>query len=62
MRRWCVLQVTGEWRVSPLAEARGAFVWICKSSDPGIHVSMLALAMEQGVEGEPRHLMEPVGA
>lgn len=42
-----------------LAKARGAFAWIRKSSDPGVVLSMLALAVEQGVEWEAR---ERVGA
>jgi CheY-like chemotaxis protein len=51
-----------EWEKSDLTEARGAFAWIHQSSDPGILLSMLALAMEQGVEGELRHPREWVGA
>ena len=51
-----------EGETNELTEARGAFAWIRKSSDPGILLSMLGLAMEQGVEGEPRHLREWVGA
>lgn len=51
-----------EWDTSDLTEARGAFAWIRQSSDPGILLSMLALALAQGVEWEPRHPMEWVGA
>jgi hypothetical protein len=42
--------------------ANGAFAWIRKSSNPGVHVTMLALAVEQGVEWESQHAMEQVGA
>lgn len=51
-----------EWNTSDLTEARGAFAWIRHSSDPGILLSMLALALAQGMEWEPRHPMEWVGA
>lgn len=51
-----------EWDTSALTEARGAFAWIRQSSDPGILLSMLALALAQGVEWEPRHPLEWVGA
>lgn len=51
-----------EWDTSDLIEARGAFAWIRRSSDPGILLSMLALAVEQGVEREFRHSTEWVGA
>ena len=39
-----------EWDKSDQTEARGAFAWIRKSSDPGVLLSMLALAVEHGVE------------
>lgn len=39
-----------EWDTSDLTEARGAFAWIRQSSDPGILLSMLALAVAQGME------------
>jgi hypothetical protein len=42
--------------------ANGAFAWIRKSSNPGVHVTMLALAVEQGVDWESQHAMEQVGA
>ena len=45
-----------------LTEARGAFAWVHQSSDPGTLLSMLALAMEQGVERELQHQREWVGA
>jgi len=51
-----------EWGKSDLVEARGAFAWIRKSSDPGVLLSMLAWAVEQGVEWESQHAMEQVGA
>jgi DNA-binding NarL/FixJ family response regulator len=51
-----------EWDTSELTEARGAFAWIRQSSDPGILLSMLALVVAQGMEWEPRHPMEWVGA
>jgi len=51
-----------EWDKSDLVEARGAFAWIRKSSDPGVFLSMLAWAVEQGVEWESQHAIEQVGA
>jgi two-component system, chemotaxis family, chemotaxis protein CheY len=51
-----------EWEKSELTEARGAFAWVRQASDPDILLSMLALAVEQGVEWEPRHQREWVGA
>lgn len=51
-----------EWEKNELPEARGACAWVRQSSDPGILLSMLALAVEQGVEWEPRHQREWVGA
>ena len=45
-----------------MAEARGAFAWIRKSSSPGVLLSILAMAVEQGVEWESQHAMERVGA
>ena len=51
-----------EWEKNDLTEARGAFAWVRQSSDPGILLSMLALAMEQGVERELQHQREWVGA
>jgi len=47
-----------DWDRSRLAAAQGAFAWIRKSSDPGILLSMLALAMEQDVEPEARERVE----
>ena len=48
-----------DWDRSDLAAAQGAFAWIRESSDPGILLSMLALAVEQDVERKAR---ERVGA
>jgi two-component system chemotaxis response regulator CheY len=52
----------GEWDMSEMATAQGAFGWIRKSSDPGILLSMLALAMEQSAERTSQLPMERVGA
>jgi two-component system response regulator HydG len=41
-----------DWDICDTAEFLGAFAWIRKSSDPGILLSILALAMEQNVERE----------
>lgn len=46
------------WDRSDLAAAQGAFAWIRKSSHPGILLSMLALAVKQGVEQEAREHIE----
>ena len=51
-----------EWDKSEQTEARGAFAWIRKSSDPGVLLSMLAWAVKHGVERESQHAMEQVGA
>jgi two-component system chemotaxis response regulator CheY len=53
-----------EWDKSDLAEARGAFAWVRKSPDPGVLLSILALALavKQDVERESPHAMERVGA
>lgn len=51
-----------EWDKSDPTDARGAFAWIRRSSNPGVLLSMLALAVEQRVEVEPRYPMEWVGA
>ena len=52
----------GEWDMSEMATAQGAFGWIRKSSDPDILLSMLALAMEQSAERTSQLPMERVGA
>src|SRR4029077_1689228 len=44
-----------------LTQARGAIAWIRQLSDPGILLSMLALAVEQGVDWKPRRATEWVG-
>jgi two-component system chemotaxis response regulator CheY len=53
-----------EWDKSDLAEARGAFAWVRRSPDPGVLLSILALALavKQGMERESPHAMERVGA
>ena len=54
----------GEWDMSEMATAQGAFGWIRKSSDPDILLSMLALAlaMEQSAERTSQLPLERVGA
>ena len=51
-----------EWEKTELMEAREAFAWVRQSSDPGVLLSMLALAVEQEVKWKPRHAVEWVGA
>lgn len=51
-----------EWDLNEMAMARGAFAWICKSSSPGVLLSMLALAMEQGVTRDFTHEIQVVAA
>lgn len=48
--------------MSEMAAARGAFAWIRKSSDSSVLLSILTVAVEQGVEWESQHAMERVGA
>src|SRR4029077_3247881 len=48
--------------LSEMAATRGAFAWICKSSDSSVLLSVLAMAMELGGEWESRHTMQRVGA
>jgi DNA-binding NtrC family response regulator len=48
--------------LSDMAAARGAFAWIRQSSDSSILLSVLAVAVEPGVEWESRHAMQRVGA
>jgi two-component system chemotaxis response regulator CheY len=48
--------------MSEMAAARGAFAWIRKSSDSSILLSVLAMAMEPGVEWKSTHAMQRVGA
>ena len=52
----------GEWDMSEIAMAQGAFGWIRKSSDPDILLSMLALAMKQTAERRSHLPMERVVA
>lgn len=51
-----------EWDTCDRAELLGAFAWIRKSSDPGIPLSMLALALEQNVEQESIRALEEITA
>jgi two-component system chemotaxis response regulator CheY len=51
-----------QWDMSEMATANGAFAWIRKSSSPGVLVSMLALAVGQGVEWDFTHETQRVGA
>jgi DNA-binding response OmpR family regulator len=51
-----------EWEKNDPTEDRGAFAWVGQSSDPGVLLSMLALAVEQGVEWEPHRAKEWMGA
>ncbi len=44
-----------EWDTCHLTEARGADAWIRESIDPGILLSILALAVEPNMEWEFRH-------
>lgn len=44
-----------------LARALGAFAWVRKSSDPGILLSMLKLAMTHGVRQKSEPTLEAVG-
>ena len=48
--------------MSKMAAARGAFAWIRKSSDSSILLSVLAMAMEPGVEWKPTPAMQRIGA
>lgn len=50
------------WEKLDLAEARGAFACVRKSSDPGVLLSMLGLAVEHGVEWRSMQVTERVGA
>jgi DNA-binding NtrC family response regulator len=51
-----------DWDTCDTAKLIGAFAWIRKSSDPGILLSMLALALEQNVERESVRALEEVRA
>lgn len=51
-----------DWEKESLARAQGAFAWIRKSSDPGVLLSMLVLAVEHGVECRSMQATERVGA
>jgi two-component system OmpR family response regulator len=51
-----------DWDTCDRAELLGAFAWIRKSSDPGILLSLLALALEQNVVRESVWALEEVTA
>ncbi len=51
-----------QWDMDEMAMAHGAFAWIRQSSSPGVLVSMLALAVGQGVEWDVTHEILQVGA
>ncbi len=51
-----------QWDISEMATANGAFAWIRKSSSPGVLVSMLVLAVGQGVEWDFTHEIQRVCA
>jgi len=48
--------------MSEMAAARGAFAWIRKSSDSSILLSVLAMAIEPGVEWKSTPAMQRVSA
>jgi DNA-binding NtrC family response regulator len=48
--------------MSEMAATRGAFAWIRKSSDSSVLLSMLAMAMEPGVEWKSPPAMQRVSA
>lgn len=51
-----------EWDACHLTVAHGAYAWIRESIDPGILLSILALAVEPNVEWEFRHPTQWVAA
>ena len=57
-----IILSTAQWDTSEMATEQGAFAWIRKSSDPGILLITLALAVEQSLERESQPSMERVGA
>jgi len=56
-----IIQSKAQWDMSELATAQGAFAWIRKSSDPGILLSTLTLAVKQRLEREAQPPVEWVG-
>jgi len=48
--------------LSEMAATRGAFAWICKSSDSSVLLSVLAVAVELGGEWKSTPAMQRVGA
>ena len=57
-----ILVSKAQWDMSEMATTNGVFAWIRKSLSPGVLLSILAIAVEQGVERESQHAMEQVGA
>ncbi len=53
---------TVNWKICDTVVRLGAFAWIRKSSDPGILLSLLALATEHNVECESIWTREAVRA
>lgn len=51
-----------QWDMSEIAAARGAFAWIRKSSELSVLLSILAVAVEGGVERDSKDAMQRVGA
>ena len=51
-----------DWDRGDTAKARGAFAWIRKSTYPGVLLSVLTLAVAQGVGWRAVQAMEEVGA
>lgn len=49
-----------QWGMSEMAAENGVFAWIRKSSSPGVLLSILAIAVEQGVERVSQQAMEQV--
>lgn len=56
-----ILFAEGDRDMYDMAKALGAFAWVRTSSDPGILLSMLSLAMNQRVEQESLRALERVG-
>ena len=57
-----ILFSRADWDTCDLSEIQGGFAWIRKSAHPGILLSVLALATEQGVERESVQAQEVPGA
>jgi CheY-like chemotaxis protein len=50
-----------QWDMSEMATTNGVFAWIRKASSHGVLLSILAIAVEQGVERVSPQAMEQVG-